>query len=252
MLRIFQPLAATTSVEEAEQLFQKELVDSRILNVKGKKNFGVEMNGVALGNSALSFVRHLPDYDIDCGDVDTEGDVILSIGLNRPSFSSINGRRFAVNEDAAVITSRSTIKHQRVEDSHEVILRFAAGDVANRLQAALNRPISDEIVFASSVPLDQGIGAHAGLPITIADILSQAGCSRKVLFADFRKFRGYTPGGFLATVRLRMAHDRLNNPAESDTVTSIAYESGFSHMGRFSKVYQKRYGVRASETLKRA
>ena len=318
----FSPIAATNSAEETEHLFQRELVESQILNVKGKKNFGVEMNGVALGNSALSFIRHLSDYEIDCGEVDTEGNVILGIGCNRPSFSFINGSRFVTTEDAVVVANRSTMKHHRARESCEIVFRCATEEVTTRLQASLNRAISAEIVFASSVPLDQGIGAHArasllyvvnaldadttlldhpliaknfeelllgiilslpnnfseelsapagtssvparvckaeeyieanaGLPITIADILPQAGCSRKVLFADFRKFRGYTPGEFLAAVRLRSAHDRLNDPSESDTVTSVAYESGFSHMGRFSKIYQKRYGVNPSETLRRA
>ena len=318
----FNPIAATTSVDETEHLFQRKLVDSRIFNVKAKKNFGVEMNGVALGKSALSFIRHLSDYEIDCGEVDTEGSVILGIGFNRPSISSINGSRIVATEDAVVIANRSTIKHQRVKGGGEIVFRCAAEDVATRLHVSLNRPISDEIVFASSVPLDQGIGAHArssllyvvnaldadntlldhpliaknfeelllgiilslpnnfseelsspagtsavparvcraeeyiqanaGLPISIADILPQAGCSRKALFADFRKYRGYTPGEFLAGVRLRSAHDRLSNPTESDTVTSIAYEAGFSHMGRFSKVYQKHYGARPSETLRQA
>lgn len=318
----FNPIAATTSAEETEHLFQRELADSRILKVNDRKNFGVEMNGVALGNSGLTFIRHLSDYEIDCGELDTEGTVMLAIGSNGPHFSSINGRRLDTTENAAVIANRSMVKHHRSRDSSEIIFRCAAGDIATRLQAGLNHPITHEIVFASSVPLNQGIGAHArasllyvvnaldadrtlldhpliaknfeallldiiaslpnnfseellapagtssvparvrraeeyveanaGLPITIADILLQAGCSRKALFADFRKFRGYTPGAFLAAVRLRLAHNRLSNPSESDTVTSIAYDSGFSHMGRFSEVYRKHYGVRPSETLRQA
>jgi AraC-like DNA-binding protein len=318
----FSPMATTTSTDETEHLFQRELVDSRILNVKGKKSFSVDMNGVALGNSVLSFLRHSSDYEIDCGEVDCEDTVMLGIGYNQPASSTINGHCFSLNEHAAVIANRSTLRHQRTAESCEVVFKCSAKDVDTRLQASLNRPISSEVVYASSVPQDHGVGAHArasllyvlgaldatptlldhplivknfeelllgvvlslpsnfskellapagmlsapasvaraeeyieanaGLPITTADILVQAGCSRKVLFAEFRKFRGYTPGEFLAAVRLRAAHDRLSNPKQMDTVTSIAYESGFSHMGRFSQFYQKRYGVRPSETLRLA
>lgn len=318
----FSPIAVTTSAEETEHLFQRELIGSRILNVKKGEDIGVGMNGVALGNSSLSFIRHLSDYEIDCGEVDTDGTVIFGIGFNQPSFTSINGKKLDVTEDAVVIANRAAIKHLRSKDSCEVVFKCTAGDVAARLQTCLNRTVSREINYASSVPLDHGIGAHAqtsllyvvkaldadpsllghplimknfeellmgvilslpsnfseeisapsgtsftpacvsraeeyieansGLPITIADILLHVGCSRKTLFADFRKFRGYSPGDFLANERLKQAHERLSEASESDSVTSIACESGFSHLGRFSEVYRKRYGVLPSETLKRA
>ena len=96
------------------------------------------------------------------------------------------------------------------------------------------------------------MAAYAASPISIADVLAHTACSRKSLFDNFRKHRGYTPGEFLAGERLALAHGRLSDPVESDSVTSIAYASGFSHMGRFSEVYRKRYGVLPSETLKRA
>ena len=318
----FSPIAATTSAEETEQLFQQELVSSRILNIESEHNFGVEMNGIGIGNSSLSYLRHQSNYEIDCGEIDTQGTVIIGIGFGRPSSSSINGRNVDVAEDAVVIANRSALKHKRKKGSCEIVFKCIAADVESRLQAFLNRSISSEIVYSSSVPLNQGIGAHAretllyvvnamdsnptildhpllvknfeelllgiilslpsnfsdelstpprmpftpgniakaeeyieanaGLPITIADILLQAECSRKVLFGNFRKFRGYTPGEFLATVRLKLAHGRLSQPNESDTITSIAYESGFSHLGRFSENYQKRYGVLPSETLRKS
>ena len=99
---------------------------------------------------------------------------------------------------------------------------------------------------------EEYMASNADSPISIADVLAHTGCSRKSLFENFRKYRGYTPGEFLANERLTHAHERLSEPSESDSVTSIAYESGFSHLGRFSEVYRKRYGVRPSETLKRA
>lgn len=318
----FSPIAATTSAETTEQLFQSELVTSRILNVKRSDSFGVDMNGVSLGSSALSFLRHHADYEIDCGEIDTQGSVIFGIGCGEPSSSSVNGQDVVVTEEAVVISNQSNLRHRRATGSCELVLKCTTGDIESRLQAFLDRPISKEVAFITSVALDRGIGAsarsalfnvissldsdptlldhpliarsfedlllgialslpsnysdellnpgkapsvpetiaraeeyieaYADQPITIADILLQAGCSRKVLFASFRKYRGYTPGEFLADTRLRLAHERLSAPSKSDTVTSIAYESGFSHLGRFAQHYQKRYGTRPSETLKRA
>ena len=96
------------------------------------------------------------------------------------------------------------------------------------------------------------MASKADAPLSIADVLSHTGCSRKALFENFRRHRGYTPGEFLARERLALAHERLSEPFESDSVTSIAYASGFSHLGRFSEIYRKRYGVLPSQTLKRA
>lgn len=314
----FSPIAATTSAEETEHLFQQELVRSHILNIKSRHGFGVDMNGVSLGNSSLSHLRHKSDYEIDCGEIDTQGTVIVGIGCGRSSTSSINGRNVVATDEAVVIAGRATLKHTRAADSREIVFRCTTADLEKRLEACLHRPVSGDIFYSGSVPLQQGIGANAratflhvvnaldaqptlldhpliasnyqelllgtlltlphnfsdelshsaatspapgsvvraeeyikanaGLPITITDILLQAGCSRKALFTNFRKFRGYTPGEFLASVRLELAHARLSCPTESDTVTSIAYESGFSHLGRFSSNYRKRFGVLPSET----
>ena len=316
----FSPIAVTTSAEETEHLFQQELVRSHILNVKNKHGFGVEMNGVSLGNSSLSHLRHKSDYEIDCGEIDTQGTVIVGIGCGSSSSSSINGQNVVATDEAVVIANRATLKHTRATDSCEIVFRCTTADLEKRLQACLHRPVSRDIFYSGSVPLKQGIGANArstflyvlnaldsqptlldhpliasnygelllgtllslphnfsdelaqsaetspvpgsvvkaeeyieanaGLPITITDVLLQAKCSRKVLFANFRKFRGYTPGEFLASVRLELAHTRLSYPKEADTVTSIAYESGFSHLGRFSSNYRKRFGALPSETLR--
>ena len=318
----FSPIAATTSAETTEHLFQQELVRSRIHKINRKQRVGVDMNGVALGNSHLSFVRHRADYEIDCGEIDTQGSVIFSMFFGKASSSSIDGRDIVLTEEAAVITNHSTVRHQRTAESCEIVLKCTAGDIENRLQSFLGKPVSREIIFDTSVALDHGVGANArstlfnvissldsdptllthpmiarnyeefllgvilslpnnysaelsspekqasvpatvsraeedmvanaNLPISVADVLLHTGCSRKSLFDKFRKHRGYTPGEFLANQRLIRAHKRLSRPFEFDSVTSIAYESGFSHLGRFSEVYRKRYGILPSETLRRA
>ena len=92
--------------------------------------------------------------------------------------------------------------------------------------------------------------ANAHLPITLTDVISHVGCSRKAFYSNFRRFREYTPHEYLANTRLKLAHARLSSPIPGDTVTSIAYDSGFSHLGRFSEIYRKRYGVKPSDTLR--
>lgn len=318
----FSPLATTSSPEETEALFQEQLVNSRIVNTGSAETFGVEMNRVPIGAASLSFIRHHSDYEIECGDIDSDGDIIFAFGCGRPSFTSFDGQSFNSIDHACVITKHSNVAHKRSVGSCEVVLKCSTELVENKLQAFLDRSLSKEFVIDRNVAMDQGMGVHArstlfnimnnldqdpslldnplitanyedlllgtilslpsnyseelsapgkrsslpavvsraekymascaDTPIAIADVLSHTGCSRKSLFENFRKFRGYTPGEFLANERLKQAHKRLSEPSESDSVTSIAYESGFSHLGRFSEVYRKRYGIRPSETLRRA
>jgi hypothetical protein len=73
----FSRVATTTSVDETEQLFKSQLVDSRIHRVESSRDFGVEMNQVSIGSSVLSFINHKSTYEIDCGEVDDSSQVIL-------------------------------------------------------------------------------------------------------------------------------------------------------------------------------
>lgn len=121
----------------------------------------------------------------------------------------------------------------------------------NNYSEELNSDGRSPAAPASVRRAEEFMEANTGSPITISDILSQTGCSKKALFDNFRKFRGYTPNEFLINARLRLAHSRLIEASPQDTVTSIAFNSGFSHMGRFSRTYQSRYGVTPSVTLRR-
>jgi AraC-like DNA-binding protein len=314
----FNTLANVDSIEEAEQIFRAELVDSRIQKVESESDFSVQMNRVSIGDSTLSCLGHRSGYAIDCGDIDSLDTVIFSIGQS--ASSDLNGRSIDLSRDAAIITQRSNLKHVRGAGSVEFAIQSTTSIVEKRLQASLDRAISKELCFEDSVSLDKGIGAHgastlrylvdsidsdpalldnalisanfedlmlgvilalpnnysdellrpernlaapakvrlaeeymeanAHLPITLTDVISHVGYSRKAFYSNFRRFRDYTPHEYLASRRLKLAHEKLSNPVPADTVTSIAYDSGFSHIGRFSEAYRKRYGVKPSVTLR--
>ena len=318
----FSPIAVTSSTEETEALFQKQLVQSRITAARGTDASGVEMNSVSIGNSVLSFIRHRSEYDIDCGDIDNEGSVIFGFGYGGPISTTLDGNRFNVNDHGVIITSHSNVKHTRTNESCEIVLKCSSGALESRLRAILNRHFSKKLVFEQSVTMSDSVGAHAkstisyilnsldshpelldrplavsnfeelllgvvlslpsnysdellnpkkmsiapavvtraetfmtsnaSMPITMSDVFAHVGCSHNTLFSNFRKFRGCTPWEFLTTTRLELAHERLLDATQSDSVTSIAHSLGFTHMGRFSMIYRKRYGEKPSETMKHA
>lgn len=316
----FSPIATTSCTEETEVLFREQLVSSRIMKATRDNAFGVEMNGVPIGDCLLSVIHHRSDYKIDCGEVDNEGSVIFSYGCGGPSSTSFGGNRLNFNDHGIIVTRHSNVTHQRMSDSYEFVINCASNAVERRLQFVLDRHTSRKLIFDESVPMGTSGGTHAKatmayiinsldanpgllnspvvvsnfeelllgtilslpnnyseqldnpetasvvpglvvqaesflernahLPITLSDLLEYTGCSRSALFKNFRKFRGYTPWEFLTNRRLTIVRQRLLEASDGESVTSIANELGFSHMGRFSQVYQKRYGEKPSETLR--
>lgn len=98
---------------------------------------------------------------------------------------------------------------------------------------------------------EEFLKAHATEPITISHLVVECRCSERSLFNAFLKHRAYTPMQFLTECRLRSAREALQSASPDDTITSIAYNCGFSHVGRFSTTYRKRFGESPSETMRR-
>jgi AraC-like DNA-binding protein len=51
---------------------------------------------------------------------------------------------------------------------------------------------------------------------------------------------------------LERARERLQSAEPTDTVTTIALECGFAHLGRFPTTYRTAFGELPTETLARA
>lgn len=89
--------------------------------------------------------------------------------------------------------------------------------------------------------------------ITTARLAAHAGVSASALQRGFQVHVGCSPMEYLRDVRLRRARDALvaADPASNVTVTEVALEAGFMHLGRFSVEYRRRFGESPSETLRR-
>ncbi|MGC2655752.1 MAG: helix-turn-helix domain-containing protein, partial [Mycobacterium sp.] len=60
------------------------------------------------------------------------------------------------------------------------------------------------------------------------------------------------PVTHLRNVRLDSARRMLTQPSDGTSVTNVALAAGFSHLGRFSREYSRRFGELPSESLRRA
>jgi transcriptional regulator GlxA family with amidase domain len=97
----------------------------------------------------------------------------------------------------------------------------------------------------------QFVEEHASSALTTSDIAAGIGVSVRVLQAGFRKWRQITPTEYLRTVRLQRVRDALLQASPSTTVTDVALDHGFFHLGRFSQHYKRAFGENPAATLAR-
>lgn len=90
---------------------------------------------------------------------------------------------------------------------------------------------------------------HLSDPITITQIAAAADCSIRSLQLGFQLQFKCSPNQFLARQRLNHAHFLLQTSPPETLIQSIAFDSGFSHLGRFSIAYRSVFGCSPRETL---
>jgi AraC-like DNA-binding protein len=96
------------------------------------------------------------------------------------------------------------------------------------------------------------IDAHAGQPVTLAQIAAAAGVTDRALRHAFRRHYGTTPAGYLRQARLECAHQELAaaEPGGGVTVAAVARKWGWASPSQFAAAYQRRYGQPPSHTLR--
>lgn len=99
--------------------------------------------------------------------------------------------------------------------------------------------------------VEEYIDLHADKDIRIGDMTAVAGVSERTLYNGFRVWRSTSPKSYLKSVRLdRVRTELLGLKAKSRSVSEIAREAGFRHMGNFARDYGNRFGERPSDTLR--
>jgi AraC-like DNA-binding protein len=77
------------------------------------------------------------------------------------------------------------------------------------------------------------------------------GVSGRTLYEGFRRFKGSSPKACLRAIRMRAIREELLAGSGKDDVTCLAARWGFTHLGRFASSYQKIFGEKPSQTLRR-
>ncbi|MDG4810642.1 AraC family transcriptional regulator [Micromonospora sp. WMMD1120] len=95
------------------------------------------------------------------------------------------------------------------------------------------------------------ISDHHGEALTVGDIAEALRVSVRSLQDCFRRELHTTPTAYLRACRLDAAHRTLRSAAPGTSVTTVALQHGFLHLGRFATEYRNRFGEAPSATLRR-
>ena len=93
---------------------------------------------------------------------------------------------------------------------------------------------------------------NLGEPLTLTGLEAVAGISVRSLQIEFKKAFSTFPLCWLREQRLLRAHQLLTSKNEERPVSAIAKECGFTHFGRFSVAFRKKFGVSASALKKKS
>jgi AraC-like DNA-binding protein len=93
--------------------------------------------------------------------------------------------------------------------------------------------------------------ANARESITVGDLTRVTGVSGRALYEGFRRFKGSSPIACLRAIRMQAVRKELLEGGDCGDVTHLAARWGFTHLGRFASSYQKIFGEKPSQTLRR-
>jgi AraC-like DNA-binding protein len=94
------------------------------------------------------------------------------------------------------------------------------------------------------------LNENVARPVRLADLARESGVAGRTLLKHFRDFQGVSPMRYLRELRL----DRVRYELRSGRVARVgesAQRWGFTHAGRFSIEYKRRFGESPSATLAR-
>ena len=145
-----------------------------------------------------------------------------------------------VQRDPAILSNPHVahVVEQRVIDA---LLRAAAPPPRRALPARRH-------VLARRA--EEFIRSQIDAPVTLADICDWVGASERSLHLGFFERFGMPPMAYLKVLRLNQARRLLRHAPGGVSVTEVALDSGFRHLGRFAADYSHFFGERPSATLR--
>ena len=93
---------------------------------------------------------------------------------------------------------------------------------------------------------------HFRNPISIMSLCHELNVRERTIHQGFRERYAVSPYEYVKMLRIDAARKALLSASREDSVTEIALEVGFTHLGRFSVEYRNLFGESPSATLSRS
>ena len=156
----------------------------------------------------------------------------------------------SLHTDNAPLPHLSSQAETLLLDSILLSLNKATGVLAGDTPEYLARRRANQRVKVAREFIEASL--DAGRVPSILDICAQAGASARALQYAFREVMQLTPVAYLRILRLNKVRYALRAATTADaTVTRIATDWGFFHLGEFARDYLHLFGEYPSETLSR-
>jgi AraC-like DNA-binding protein len=169
----------------------------------------------------------------------------LTAGLGASFYGMIRHLADELAHNEAVVKSR-LVCAQLEQTLLMLILCGAQHSYRDALEATSRSVCPKHVVKAY-----QYMVANARENITVADLTRVTGVSGRALYEGFRRFKGSSPIACLRAIRMQAVRKELLEGGDCGDVTHLAARWGFTHLGRFASSYQRIFGEKPSQTLRR-
>jgi len=169
----------------------------------------------------------------------------LTVGVGASFYGLIQHLVSELTHNDAVVKSRLVCA--QLEQTLLMLLLCGANHSYRDALQATDKSVCPKHVLKAY----QYMVANAREHITIEDLTRLTGVSGRALYEGFRRFKGASPKACLRAIRMQEIRKELLEGDDSDDVTVIAERWGFFHLGRFASNYQKIFGEKPSQTLRR-
>jgi AraC-like DNA-binding protein len=158
----------------------------------------------------------------------------------------------------------ATLAH-RVTGDAESMLEAASGMLQHEMLGALREAVASEAPSPSDerrlgpasrrrlalAAEEMVLGADDGAPPSVESLCRALGTGERSLQLAFREQFGTSIRSFVQTARLQKAHSTMLRQGDRMSLTDIATQYGFWHLGRFARYYRETFGCTPSVTLRR-
>lgn len=170
------------------------------------------------------------------------------IDLTRPELQNWKNSLLAavsLAQNGGAFGPHMHVHQPRLEE--ELILGFLSHQPSN-LSHGLERAEPQSQPYQLRRAVDY-IKSNLAEPLTLTQIAAQAGCSLRSLQLGFKTHYQCSPMQYVMRERLNHAHYLLQSLPTDHRVSTVAFDAGFSHLGRFSIAYRSAFGQSPRETL---